>query len=93
MKLTKFISHYSELYAILYELHKIRHANAFKQKKLIGLVLYSATVAADSPPSRLGRSAGEIRDGFQKRFGSVYTVYLFRNVLRTVRYCTADRPP
>jgi len=32
MKLTKFISHYSELYVILYELYKMRHANASKQK-------------------------------------------------------------
>ena len=88
MKLTKFISHYSELYAILYELYKMRHANASKQKSWMDC--YSATVTEDRPPLRLGPSVGKIRDGFQKRFGSVY---LFRNVLRTVRYCTADCLP
>ena len=60
MKLTKFISHYSELYVILYELYKMRHANASKTEKLIVLLLCSATVTADCPPLRPGPSTGEI---------------------------------
>ena len=54
MKLTKFISHYSKLYVILYELYKMRHANASKQKSW--LACYCTVLQYRGPSSLEART-------------------------------------
>jgi len=66
-KPTKFVSHQSELYSILYELCKMMHAYTLKPKT----VLAPATVPADHPVRKGGPFAVQARDEFQKRIGSV----------------------
>ena len=68
MKPTKFVSHQSELYSILYELCKMMHAYALKQ---IGLLLCSYNTE-DRPVRKGGPSAVQARDEFQKYIGSVW---------------------